>query len=66
MLDLKRKTELRVFQLCEACKLISLDPVLGQTELAFVMELFLGLRAVNLETEKIVHRLRLDVCPSKK
>jgi hypothetical protein len=57
--DLKRKTEQIVFTMLDACKMISLEPVDNQLSVALVLELFVGLRVVNVESEQIVHRLRL-------
>lgn len=52
--DLKRKTELAVFTVLDACKMISLEPVDGGLPLALILELFVGLRVVNTESEQIV------------
>lgn len=59
LIDLKRKTTLAAFTNLEASKAVPLGNVVDpQWPLMVVMEIFVGLRLVNLENEQINLRLR--------
>ena len=57
MIDLKRKTQTRVFELYDAVKAMSLEQVyndqsrFGYMPLTLVAELYVGVRIMNMETE---------------